>query len=539
MRERCVSGQVGIRRHTPDWAPCRVALTWDFSTTWHRPGPPGADSIPLALRVAHGLRERFPDGQLYVDLRGADRTAAADPAEVLAGFLRGLGVDGPAVPADAGERAALYRSLLAGRRVLVLLDNAADEDQVRALLPGSAPGCAVLVTARYRLAGAGPHTLVELPLLDEASALGLLGRIAGAERVTAEAEAARELVRLCGRLPLALRIVGAELAGLPHRDLARLAARLGDERSRLDVLDGVRAGLRLGYRSLPGDARALLRGLAALDAPDFAAWTAAAVLDGPLDTTEEVLDALAAAHLLEVAGRDEAGQLRYRMHDLVRAFGRDLAGAEEAATRRVLSYWVALVREGRRAHQGVDYPGLGAAPPPGYRTRRCSPGRGPAHSPPDSAGGTPSAASARCCSRAASRNTPWRYCARRWRWRSRAGPPGRGCACCAGSPTHSGRWAAWTRRRPGSGRSWPTPWAPVIWRGRARPGSGWAGSPWTAGIRPGLCGTCARRTSWAGARGRASYGSWRWSRWRVPCSPRGTRRRPGPCWRRPWRAAAG
>ncbi|MBT2539880.1 tetratricopeptide repeat protein [Streptomyces sp. ISL-44] len=322
-------------------------------------GAAGIGKTALALRVAHGLRERFPDGQLYVDLRGADRTAAADPAEVLAGFLRGLGVDGPVVPADAGERAALYRSLLAGRRVLILLDNAADEDQVRALLPGSAPGCAVLVTARYRLAGAGPHTFVELPLLDEASALGLLGRIAGAERVAAEAEAARELVRLCGRLPLALRIVGAALSGLPHRDLARLAARLGDERSRLDVLDGVRAGLRLGYRSLPGDARALLRGLAALDAPDFAAWTAAAVLDGTLDTAEEALDALAAAHLLEVAGRDEAGQLRYRMHDLVRAFGRDLAGSEEAAMRRVLSCWVALVREGRRAHQGVDYPGLG------------------------------------------------------------------------------------------------------------------------------------------------------------------------------------
>ncbi len=120
----------------------------------------------------------------------------------------------------------------------------------------------------------------------------------------------------------------------------------------------MRAGLRLGYRSLPGRARALLRGLAALDAPDFAAWTAAAVLDGSLDAAEEALDALAAAHLLEVAGRDEAGQLRFRMHDLVRAFGRDLAGSEEAAMRRVLSCWVALVCEGRRAHQGVDYPGL-------------------------------------------------------------------------------------------------------------------------------------------------------------------------------------
>uniref|UniRef100_A0AAU2JU13 NB-ARC domain-containing protein n=1 Tax=Streptomyces sp. NBC_00049 TaxID=2903617 RepID=A0AAU2JU13_9ACTN len=322
-------------------------------------GSAGIGKTALALRVAHGLRGEFPDGQLYVDLRGADRTAAADPAEVLAGFLRGLGVDGPAVPADPGERAALYRSLLAGRRVLVLLDNAADEAQVRALLPGSAAGCAVLVTTRHRPAGPAARSVVELPLLDEDSALGLLGRIAGAGRVAAEPEAARELVRLCGRLPLALRIVGAELAALPHRELARLAARLGDERSRLDVLDGVRAGLRLGYRSLPGEARALLRGLATLDAPDFAAWTAAAVLDRPLGAAEDALDCLAAAHLLEVAGRDEAGRLRYRMHDLVRAFGRELAGPGRAAARRVLSCWVALVREGRRAHQGLDYPGRG------------------------------------------------------------------------------------------------------------------------------------------------------------------------------------
>ncbi|MEU9161628.1 BTAD domain-containing putative transcriptional regulator [Streptomyces sp. NPDC048424] len=321
-------------------------------------GAAGIGKTALALRVAHGLRGEFPDGQLYVDLRGADRTAAADPAEVLAGFLRGLGVDGPAVPADAGERAALYRTLLAGRRVLVLLDNAADEAQVRALLPGAAAGCAVLVTARHRLAGLGGG--VELPLLDEHSALGVLGRIAGAARLAAEPEAARELVRLCGGLPLALRIVGAELAALPHRGLARLAARLGDERSRLDVLDGVRAGLRIGYRALPGDARALLRGLASLDAPDFAAWTAAAVLDRPPDPAEDALDALVAAHLLEVAGHDEAGQLRYRMHDLVRAFGRELAGpaAGASVTRRVLSCWVTLVREGRRAHQGPDYPGL-------------------------------------------------------------------------------------------------------------------------------------------------------------------------------------
>ncbi|MCX5194248.1 tetratricopeptide repeat protein [Streptomyces sp. NBC_00249] len=325
-------------------------------------GPPGIGKTALALRVAHTLRGEFPDGQLHVDLRGADPAAAADPTEVLAGFLRALGVDGPAVPAGAGERAGLYRSLLAERRVLVVLDNAASAAQAGPLLPGAGAGSAVLVTSRRRLTGLDPRLAFGLPLLEEAAALGLL---AGAARVAAEPGAARELVRLCGRLPLALRVVGAELAALPHRDLASLAARLGDERARLDVLDGVRAGLRLSYRALPGPARALLRGLAALDAPDHAAWTAAAVLDGTLAAAEEALDALTAAHLLEPAGRDEAGRVRYRMHDLVRAFGRELDPGPDVLP-RVLACWTALVREGRRAHQGLDYPGL---PGPGSRAR--------------------------------------------------------------------------------------------------------------------------------------------------------------------------
>ncbi|MBT2451626.1 AfsR family transcriptional regulator [Streptomyces sp. ISL-43] len=320
-------------------------------------GAPGIGKTALALRVAHGLRGEFPDGQLYVDLRGADPAGAADPAEVLAGFLRTLGVDGPAVPADPGERAALFRSLLADRRVLVVLDNAAGADQVRPLLPGTGGG--VLVTSRYRLGGLERRVALALPLLDEPAALALLALAAGPERVAAEARAARELVRLCGRLPLALRVVGAELAALPHRGLAHLVARLEDERARLDVLDGVRAGLRLSYRALPADARALLRGLALLDAPDYAAWTAAAVLDRPLRAAEEALDALTAAHLLEASGPDGTGRPRYRMHDLVRAFGRELAPRDEAVPRRVLACWVALVREGRRAHQGLDYPGLG------------------------------------------------------------------------------------------------------------------------------------------------------------------------------------
>ncbi|WP_177204504.1 AfsR/SARP family transcriptional regulator [Streptomyces sp. C8S0] len=326
-------------------------------------GQAGVGKTALALHAAHALRDRFPDGQLFADLRGADGHGG-DPGDVLAAFLRALGVDGPAVPASASERAALYRTLLAGRRVLVVLDDAAGEAQVRPLLAGAAPGSAVLVTSRHRLAGLDVRLALGVPLLDDATALTLLDRWAGGGRVAVEPAAARGLVRLCGNLPLALRVVGARLAAAPHRDLGWLAHRLGDEQARLDELahggSDVRAALRLSYRGLSPRAKRLLRGLALLTALDYASWTAAAVLDEPLARAEAEVDGLVAAHLLEVACRDASGAVRYRMHDLVRAFARELAcGREtEAVVPRVIGHWLALVREGRRAHQGVDYPGL-------------------------------------------------------------------------------------------------------------------------------------------------------------------------------------
>src|SRR5258708_7319397 len=169
-------------------------------------GQGGAGKSALAIHVAHRVGGHFPDGQLYTDLRGAD-ASAQDPADVLAGFLRELGVDGYDIPEGMDERARMYRAQLAGQRVLVVLDDAADQAQVRPLLPGSA-GCPVLVTSRSRLAALPGSHGVSLGALPPDQATAMLAAIIGADRAAAEPEAAAEIARLCGHLPLALRIAG-------------------------------------------------------------------------------------------------------------------------------------------------------------------------------------------------------------------------------------------------------------------------------------------------------------------------------------------
>jgi tetratricopeptide (TPR) repeat protein/transcriptional regulator with XRE-family HTH domain len=309
-------------------------------------GRAGVGKSALAVHVAHQLTGEVPDGQLYAGMRGAhpDRL---DPDAVLGWFLRALGVDGSALPSGVDQRAALYRSLLADRRMLVVLDDAGSEAQVRPLLPGS-PGCAVLVTSRARLAGLEGARLVDLELLELTQALELLGRIVGA----GEPAAAAELARLCGYLPLALRVAGARLAARPHWRLAQLVDRLADERQRLDQLTyrdlAVRASLALSYQALEPAAQALFRRLGLLQAPDVAAWVAAALLDCPAQQAEEVADRLVDARLLEVAGRDATGQVRYRLHDLVRVYARECAQAADppaerrAALARALGGWLHL-----------------------------------------------------------------------------------------------------------------------------------------------------------------------------------------------------
>jgi DNA-binding SARP family transcriptional activator len=316
-------------------------------------GKAGVGKTALAVRVAHRLRPRFADGQLYVNLRGAE-DQALDPADVLAGFLRALGVEGAVIPEELEERVRLYRSRLADRRVLVVLDNAASEAQVRPLLPGSR-GCAVLVTSRARLGGLEAAHSLTLDVLDPEQAVVLLARLAGPERVATEPEAARQIVRLCGWLPLAVRIAGARVAGRSHWRLALLVERLADEHRRLDELVigdlEVRASVALSYRGRGEQERRLFRLLGLLVAPHFPAWVAATLLDIGLAEAEELLERLVDAQLVEVAGQDQAGQLRYRLHDLLRVYASERLRLEEptaaqrAALERMLQAYLALAEQ--------------------------------------------------------------------------------------------------------------------------------------------------------------------------------------------------
>ena len=300
-------------------------------------GKAGVGKTALAVHVAHQLRPKFPDGQLYVNLRGAEAQALA-PAEVLGRFLRALGVEGQCLPPDADSRAGLYRSLLADRRMLVVLDNASDEAQVRPLLPAGA-GNAVLVTSRVRLAGLTPAEVIDLGVLPPEQAVELLGKIVGAGRVAVESGAASQLAALCGYLPLALRIVGARLAAKPHWRVQQLADRLGAHHRRLDELAvgdlEVRASFALSYQAVGEVERRAFRLLGLLEVPDFAPWMLAALLDVPAPDAEEIAERLADAQLLDTVGEDAAGQIRYRCHDLLRLFARErLATDETPATRR-------------------------------------------------------------------------------------------------------------------------------------------------------------------------------------------------------------
>ncbi|MEU0439681.1 BTAD domain-containing putative transcriptional regulator [Streptomyces sp. NPDC006186] len=305
----------------------------------------GVGKTTLAVHIAHQARAAFPDGQLYVDLQGAG-PRAAEPETVLGSFLRALGTADSAIPDTLEERAALYRSVLDGRRVLVLLDNAKDAAQVRPLLPGT-EGCAALVTSRVRMVDlAGAH-LVDLDVMSPDEALALFTKIVGEERVASEREAALDVVAACGFLPLAIRIAASRLASRRTWTVSVLAAKLADERRRLDELQAgdlaVKATFELGYGALdPAQARAFrLLGLA--DGPDISLAAAAAVLDLDEEATEDLLESLVDTSLLESAAPG-----RYRFHDLVRLYARACAERDEqpaeereAAMSRLLDFYLA------------------------------------------------------------------------------------------------------------------------------------------------------------------------------------------------------
>jgi tetratricopeptide (TPR) repeat protein len=296
-------------------------------------GTAGVGKSALALHLAHELAPRFPDAQLYANFHGYDLSQRLSAAQVLDRFLRALGVPADALPTDLDEQAARYRGLLADRRALLVLDNVSSADQVRALLPGAST-CLTLITSRDRLAGLvaaeGAHLFVLDPLASE-EALDLLARIAGRDRVAAEPEAAAEVTRLCGYLPLAVRVAGAKLVTRPTMSLATLARRLANESRRLGELRAgdveVRASFALSYTGLPADLARMFRRLGLIAGPDFASGVAAALMHNTPEEAEELLDALIDIHLLEATTTPG----RYRLHDLLRLYARERIEAEESS----------------------------------------------------------------------------------------------------------------------------------------------------------------------------------------------------------------
>jgi len=293
-------------------------------------GMGGIGKSALAVHVANRCRKEFPDGQVYVELRGA--TEPRDPAEVLAEVLGALGIPASTLPAQTQARSALYRSALAGRRLLLVLDDARDAAQVRPLLPG-AEGCAVLISSRSRLATLTGATRYDLDVLTEAEAFALLSAVVGAQRVAAEPEAAGLILRCCAGLPLAVRIAGARLAARPNWPLSTLADRLSSARP-LDEFtiedSAVRASFQVSYEALLGsddtaeqDVACAFRLLGLWPGPDLGLAAAGELLGFVPSRAEDALETLVDAHLLESPSPG-----RYRFHDLLRAYSAELAEGE-------------------------------------------------------------------------------------------------------------------------------------------------------------------------------------------------------------------
>jgi len=329
-------------------------------------GAGGLGKTSLAVHAAHRVRRKFPDGQLYVDLLGA--TPNPLPAgDVLARFLRDLVVDGRDIGVDEAERAARYRTALARRRMLVVLDNARDAAQVRPLLPGTASS-AVLVTTRSRMPDLASTKLVDLNVLDDDEALNLFVKVVGEERAAAEPEATAELLDACAGLPLAIRICAARLATRSGWTIQAMADRLRDVHHRLDEMRAgdlaVRASFQVSFASLPvstdkqgiDPARAFcLLGL--WQGSSISSAAAAALFGTPEYSAEDALEVLVDTHLLESKAPD-----RYRFHDLLRVYASERAAADlptadrDAAIARLLTWYM----------RTADAAGAAVSPPNRY-----------------------------------------------------------------------------------------------------------------------------------------------------------------------------
>ncbi|RKN05417.1 tetratricopeptide repeat protein [Streptomyces radicis] len=321
-------------------------------------GTAGAGKTTLALHWAHRIKERFPDGQLYINLRGYDPQEPVTAQVALRRFLSALGIPSDAMPNDVEDAAALYRSVVADRRVLIVLDNASTVGQVRPLLPGG-DRCLTIVTSRNRLSGLairdGAQRLT-LGTLPEAEAVALLRVVTAGFRPEESEEKLVELSRLCARLPLALRIAAGgtsqppgwgKAASHPHMRLDELIADLRDESALWDALssgdeeeaEAVRTVFAWSYRALPAEASRVFRLLGLHPGPDFGAEAISALVGTPVRRTRHLLDVLVGAHLVEQTGPD-----RYEFHDLLRVYAADLVREEESgathreALRRLLDW---------------------------------------------------------------------------------------------------------------------------------------------------------------------------------------------------------
>ncbi|WP_103503506.1 tetratricopeptide repeat protein [Streptomyces sp. SM14] len=333
-------------------------------------GTAGAGKTALALHWAHRAKARFPEGQLYVNLRGYDPGQAVTTWAALYGFLTALGVSTERVPADADSGAALFRSVLAGRSMLIVLDNAASAAQIRPLLPGH-PGCLVLVTSRSRMSGLAVHDgarRITLGTLPEPEAVALIRAVTSGYRTEDATEKIAELARLCAHLPLALRVAAERAASHPYMDLDDLIEQLRDESALWDALstgggqdsEAVRSVFAWSYRALSPDSARLFRLLGTHPGSDMGLGAVTALADVNTRHARRLLDDLVGAHLLEQTAPD-----RFEFHDLLRAYAHETARTHEtadsrtAALRRVVDWYLFTADNARKWRAPEEQIGLG------------------------------------------------------------------------------------------------------------------------------------------------------------------------------------